>query len=48
MKNAISALSDLVLKHPDKDRTSLLQQVEIQYDLSPRECQFLHDHFSDK
>ncbi len=46
LKNAITAFSELVLKHPDKKRTTLLNQVEIKFDLSPRECQFLHDHFS--
>lgn len=48
LKNAITAFSELVQQHPDKKRNTLLNQVEIKFDLSPRECQFLHDHFSDK
>lgn len=48
LKNAITALSELVLKYPDKSRASLLNQVEIKFDLSPRESQFLHDHFTDE
>ncbi len=47
LKSAITAFSELVLQYPEKERTTLLNQVEIKFDLSPRECQFLHDHFSD-
>ncbi len=47
MKKAISAFSELIREHPEKSRVSLLQQVEIQFDLSPKECEFLNDHFSE-
>lgn len=47
MKKAICALSELTQQHPEKSRASLLQQVEIQFDLSPKECEFLNSHFSE-
>lgn len=47
LKNAITAFSELVTQYPEEKRATLLNKVEIQFDLSPRECQFLHDHLSD-
>jgi hypothetical protein len=45
MKKAIQAFSELLEKYPKKNRLTLLQEVEIKFDLSPKECQFLNDHF---
>lgn len=47
MKKAICAFSELMHQHPEKSRLSLLHQVEIQFDLSPKECEFLNSHFSE-
>ncbi|MBC8207933.1 MAG: hypothetical protein H8E79_02050 [Desulfobulbaceae bacterium] len=47
LKKALCALSELVQQYPDKSRTTLLRQVEIQFDLSPKECDFLNKHFDD-
>ncbi len=44
-RQALTELSDLLAKHPDKSREELLQQVEIKYDLSPKECEFLDRNF---
>lgn len=46
MKKAICAFSELLEQHPEKDRQSLLHQVEIRFDLSPKECEFLDTHFT--
>lgn len=46
LKKAIIHFSELLELKPDKSREALLQEVEIQFDLSPVECQFLHKHFS--
>lgn len=46
-KQALAELSELLAKHPDKTRSSLLQQVEIKYDLTPKECEFLNRNFQD-
>ena len=47
LKKAISCLAELLQKRPDTPRKILLQEVEIQFDLSPLECEFLNKHFSD-
>jgi hypothetical protein len=47
MKKAICAFSELIQEHPEKSRISLLHQVEIQFDLSPKECEFLNSHLSE-
>ncbi len=44
-KQALAELCILLEKHPDKSRQSLLQEVEIKYDLNPMECEFLHRNF---
>ncbi len=44
-KQALTELSVLVRKHPDKSRKQLLQQVEIKFDLTPKECDFLSKNF---
>ncbi len=45
LKKALCALSELVQLHPDRSRAVLLRQIEIQFDLSPKECDFLNTHF---
>lgn len=47
MKKAICAFSELILEHPEKSRISLLHLVEIQFDLSPKECEFLNSHLAE-
>ncbi len=46
MKKALKAFCELVEKHPEKSRLTLLHQVETAYDLSPKECEFLNDNFT--
>lgn len=46
-KQALAELADLIKKHPEKSRKALLQQVEIKYDLTPKECEFLNNNFQD-
>lgn len=46
MNKAICTFSELLQHHPEKSRESLLHQVEIQFDLSPKECEFLNTHFT--
>lgn len=46
MKKAITMFSELLEKHPEKGRLALLQEVEMKFDLSPKECEFLNDHFA--
>lgn len=44
-KQALTELCHLLEKYPDKDRQTLLQQVEIKFDLTPKECEFLSRNF---
>ena len=44
-KQALTELSELLIKYPDKSRKELLQQVEIKFDLTPKECDFLNKNF---
>ncbi len=46
-KQALAELSELVKKYPEKSRKTLLQQVEIQFDLTPKECEFLDKNFQE-
>jgi len=46
LKSAVKALSDLTLEFPEKKRSELLREVELKFDLSPLECQFLENHFN--
>ncbi len=47
LRNAICTFSELLQQYPEKSRASLLRQVEIQFDLSPKECHFLNTHLTD-
>ena len=45
LASAIQALSELVLKHPEKPRSELVRKIELKYDLSPLDSDFLDRHF---
>lgn len=48
LKKALTVFSELLENNPEKSRKELLQKVEIQFDLSPRECEFLNGQFSNE
>ncbi|BCL60895.1 hypothetical protein DGMP_15880 [Desulfomarina profundi] len=45
VKKAIREFSEKVQEFPDKTRQEILHEVELKYDLSPQECEFLNNHF---
>ena len=45
MKKAITWISDMVQSHPEKSRSQIISEAEIRFDLSPKECDFLHRKF---
>jgi len=47
VKKALSHFAELRRKYPERTRRELLNEVEIQFDLTPLECEFLHKHFGD-
>lgn len=46
LKKALIALSEMTDQFPDKTRQQLLCELELQFDLSPLECEFLNKHFT--
>ncbi len=44
-KQALGELGELLERYPEKSRQELLQQVEIKFDLTPKECEFLNRNF---
>ena len=48
LQSAIKALSELVRKYPEKSRSEINHQIQLKYDLSPLDCEFLHRHFLNK
>lgn len=47
LKKAIAEFSEILQNKPEASRAEILRMVEIKFDLSPRECEFLNAHFSD-
>ncbi len=48
IKKAIIEFSELLLTSPEKTRWQLLQLIELKYDLSPQECEFLNKHLREE
>lgn len=47
MLKVLQWFSENVQKHPEKSRLDILREAEIRFDLSPKECTFLDDHFAE-
>jgi len=45
LKKAIKWLAEAALDDPGKSRRQLLEQAEVRFDLTPRECEFLNCNF---
>ena len=46
LKKAVHYFSELVASHPEKSRLELLHKVQLQFDLSPADCEFLNKHLA--
>jgi hypothetical protein len=46
LKKAVQAFSELVDQFPQKSRRELLHEIQLKFDLSPVECDFLNKYFS--
>ncbi len=46
LKKAITLFSELLENHPEKTRSTLMQEVQMKLDLSPMDCEFLNKHFA--
>jgi hypothetical protein len=45
IQKAIREFSELLQENPDTERRKLIEKVVKQFDLSPKECDFLERHF---
>lgn len=45
IRKAVTWISGMVQEHPEKSREDIIQEAEIRFDLTPKECLFLHDKF---
>lgn len=47
IRQALKWLSHTVQSRPDKSRRQLLEEAEIRFNLSPRECEFMDCNFGE-
>jgi hypothetical protein len=47
LEKAVRAFCDLLEQYPEKSRRQLLREIELRFDLSPLECEFLDKHLDD-
>ena len=47
LKRAIIHFSELLQSSPEKSRAELLQIVQLKFDLSPADCEFLDRHLKE-
>lgn len=48
VKKALEAYCEMRADNPSADLRGLLQQVELKFDLTPLECEFLHRQLLDE
>ena len=48
VKKALEAYCEMRADNPGADLRGLLQQVELKFDLTPLECEFLHRQLLDE
>lgn len=48
LKKAVHYFSEIVESYPEKSRLELLQKVQLQFDLSPAQCEFLNKYLTDE
>jgi len=46
MKKVLCWVSEMIVDHPGKKRIDIFREAEIRFDLTPRECEFLENHFA--
>ncbi|MEA1934877.1 MAG: hypothetical protein U9N60_10705 [Thermodesulfobacteriota bacterium] len=47
MRKTIRWISEIVQANPEKSRQDIIKEAETRFDLSPIECDFLDQNFSD-
>jgi hypothetical protein len=46
LRKAIKWISEMVKEYPEKPRIEIIQEAEIRFDLSPKDCEFLQKKFA--
>jgi hypothetical protein len=46
LKKALIWMAERLQSNPEKQRSTVLQEAELRFDLTPLECEFLDKHFS--
>jgi hypothetical protein len=47
LQKAVQEFSQLLQDQPDANRRKLLEKIVMEFDLSPKECDFLERHLAD-
>ncbi len=47
LKKAVCWIGETVQEHPEKSRRDIINEAELRFDLTPRECEFLNTKFTD-
>jgi len=45
LRKTIKWISEMQLSHPEKSRKEVMREAQIRFDLSPKDCEFLNNHF---
>lgn len=45
LKKAVCWIGETVKEHPGKAREEIINEAEVRFDLTPRECEFLNQNF---
>jgi len=45
IRKAVRWISGMVQEYPERDRKAIIEEAEIRFDLTPKECQFLNAKF---
>ncbi len=45
LRMAIKWISETCKENPERRRKEIIQEAEMRFDLSPRECEFLNEKF---
>lgn len=46
LKKALTWMTEALEARPEKKRSTILQEAQLRFDLTPAECEFLDKHFS--
>ncbi len=46
LKKAVLWLGETVREHPEQQRADIVRKVQLRFDLTPRECEFLNSNFN--